>query len=213
MASYLLLAYDPIAVSGLVVAIIGVAVGIVAAVAAIYAAMYAKAAPTKEDLARVEANTEHLEEVRAGIASMNARLKKQEDVEQLQKRANRVSMAAMGNQSGTVPFDLMLSLREPKEPNLSLTHVELHNEQGNSFGSFPCATNGNQTLYRAAIPMDTMGSWFHAGTPDQLVQRRRLKLKVCMSMNGAEVSRDMAVVLIQMQQGAGYWGYTLNGSV
>jgi hypothetical protein len=41
---------DPLALWGLVFAIISTIIALVAAVAAIYAAVYAKAAPTKEDL-------------------------------------------------------------------------------------------------------------------------------------------------------------------
>src|SRR5690242_5850820 len=92
----LLLFYDPIAVWGLVVAIIGVVVGVVAAVAAIYAAYYAKKAPTADDLARVEQNTSHLEEVRTGIASLEARSKRQEDADALAARARLVSVTVSG---------------------------------------------------------------------------------------------------------------------
>lgn len=136
MLSPAVLIYDPIAVWGLVVAIIGVVVGIVAAMAAIYAAYYSKKAPTADDLAKVEQNTAHLEEVRTTISSVDSRLKKQEDAAAIRIRANRVSIVASGNMAGTVPFPLQLFVRGPKPSNLSLTHVELCNEHGTSFGSF-----------------------------------------------------------------------------
>lgn len=63
MEYFLLLAYDPIAVWSLIAGVVGAVAAIVGAVAVIYAAYYAKKAPTADDLARVQDNTAHLEEV------------------------------------------------------------------------------------------------------------------------------------------------------
>lgn len=190
--------------------LLGTVAACIAAIAAIY---YGRKSLTKKDLAQVEQNTEHLEEVRTSIASVDTRLKKQEDIDQLQIQANRVSITAMGNQSGNVPFEMQLFVKDSKEPNLILAHVELYNERGNSFGSFPCSRMGNPNglNFHVNIPMTTMGDWFRAGTPVQTGNRMRLKLRVWMSINGNEVSREMAVTV--METTSGMAGYMLNGSV
>jgi hypothetical protein len=175
--------------------------------------VFAKAAPTKEDLARVEQNTAQIEDVRATIASVDSRLKKQEDTEALRIRASRVSITVMGNQAGNAPYPLELFIKQTEEKNVSLTHLELYNEHGNAFGSFPCTHTGHPDglHFQANIPLATMADWYRSGTPVQTVNRMRLKLKVWMTMNGIEVPRDMAVTV--METTGGMTGYMLNGSV
>jgi len=210
----LLVDADPIAVWGLIVGIISALIALVAAIAAIYAAVYAKAAPTKDDLARVEENTAHLEDVRERIGSVDSRLKKQEEAEQLRLRAKRISITARGNTTGNAPFELQLSIAGVNDANFSATHVELYNERDNSFGSFPCSRTDNPNVldFNAAIPMQAMGTWFHSGTPDQTLHRMRLKLRVSLSAGDFEVSRDMAVIVISNAMGP-YPGFILDGSV
>jgi hypothetical protein len=191
--------------------LVGTSAAIVAALGTIYFGMKSL---TKKDLAPIEQNTGHLDEVRSGIASVDSRLKKQEDIDAVRIRASRISIAASGNQSGNAPYPLHLSVRESKEPNLSITQVELCNENGSTFGSFPCSSTGNPSVlgFQAAIPMTTIGDWFRAGTPVQTVNRMRLKLRVWMSLDGFEVYRDLTVTVIENTD-SGYPGYTLNGSV
>jgi hypothetical protein len=191
--------------------LLGTIAAFVAAIGTIY---FGKKSLTKKDLSRIEENTEHLEEVRASISSVDSRLKKQEDAEQYQIRAGRVSVTARGNQAGNVPFELHLSLRKPTEPNLALTQVELYSEIGTSFGSFPCSRsdNSNGLDFCASIPMNNMSGWFHGGTPDQTSNRRRLKLRVWMLINGFNVSRDLPVSIIE-DLGPGSPRYMLDGGV
>ena len=211
----LLIEVDPIALWGLIVGIVSAVIALVAAVAGILAAKYAKAAPTTEDLARVEGNTAHLEEVRASIASVDSRLRKQEDAERLKRRANRVSIDARGYQSGTAPLDLQLFVKPPQESDFSVTDLELCNEHGNLFGSFPCSRMGNPDglNFCAAIPMENMGEWFRGGTPDPRLNGRRLKLRVWMSMGGGEVFRDMGVIVMQPEPGSRYPVFDVKGRV
>lgn len=192
-----------------VLVLVGTVAACIAAISAIY---YGKKSLTKKDLKQVEQNTEHLEEVRSGIASVDSRLKKQEDVNAVRIRASRVSITASGNQSGNAPYPLHLSIRDTKEQNLSITHVELCNENGSSFGSFPCSRTGNPSVldFQAAIPMTSMGDWFRAGNPVQTVNRMRLKLRVWMTFENCEVYRDMAVTVIETTSGMA--GYILNGN-
>lgn len=187
---------DAVAIASLVLTAIG-------AVAACVAAYFSWKAPSKIDLARVEQNTGHLEEVRSTVASVDTRLEKQEETDRLRIRANRISIAARGYQSGNVPLDLILSVREPQGPDFAINNLELYNESDLPFGSLACAKIGSpqELKYRASIPMMTIGDWFHSGSPDRLSSRRRLKIRVWMSLNGVEVSRDMAAIVIQSDGG------------
>src|ERR1035441_3328474 len=100
--AYMLFEIDPIAKWSLVAGVVGAAAAIIGAVAAIFAAVYAKAAPTKGDLARVEQNTAitsgHLENVHRS-------LKTQEERGALNDRAQRVSMTASGRTDVNCPMD------------------------------------------------------------------------------------------------------------
>src|ERR1700722_11748645 len=118
-----------IALWGLWVAVVAAVAAIIAAIAAIWTLVYAKDAPTKDDLARVEKNTAHLEEVRSGIASVDTQFKKQDEVDKLKILANRVSIAASGYQSGNVPLPLELNVKESQEPGFNINHLELYNER------------------------------------------------------------------------------------
>ena len=191
--------------------LVGTSAAIIAAIGTIY---FGRKSLTKRDLAPIEQNTGHLEEVRSTIASVDSRLKKQEETEQLKILANRVSITARGYQSGNVPLPLELNVKESQEPGFNINHLELYNERDLPFGSFPCTRiDGRPNLaYRASIPMNTIGDWSRSGTPDELIHRRRLKIKVWMSMNGVEVPRDMTVIVIQ-SDGGGYPAYDVQGSV
>jgi hypothetical protein len=191
-----------------VLLLVGTSAAIVAALSAIY---YGRKSLTKKDLTQVEQNTEHLEEVRTTIASVDSRLKRQEDTEGLRIRASRISITASGNQAGNAPYPVHLSIKELGENKFLLTHVELYNEHGNSFGSFHCSNTGDPSRldFYAKIPVTTMGDWFRSGTPVQTCNRMRLKLRVWMSIDGIEVSRDMAVIVVETMSGAA--DYILNG--
>lgn len=204
MVSCLLLIYDPIAVWSLIVALVSAIAAIIGAIAAVDAAKYAREAPTKKDLARVEDNTAHLEEVRAGIVNMNARLKKQEEAEEIHLRANRISIDASGNCSTNVSYPLQLSIKEPIEENFEITHIELFNEHGNTFGSVDCLKTDNLSAleYRAAIPIETLSNWFQNGTlANPMNNKMRVKLRVWMSIDGVAHFRDMAVIVTRSISG------------
>lgn len=189
--------------------LLGTVAACIAACAAIY---YGRKSLTREDLKEVEDNTAHLEEVRTGISTMNKRLVKQEEAEGLKNLANRVSIVARGgNQAGSGPYRLEIQVRhQPEGTNVSLTHIELLNESNTPFGSSPCTSTGTPGFFIAEIPMNTMGSWFHGGTPDANIYRMRLKLTVTMSINGVSASRDMAVLLVTP---INLLGYTVEGNV
>lgn len=88
--------------------------------------------------------------------------------------------------------------------------LELLNERDTPFGSFPCTGTGNPSFFHAELPLYTMGPWFHSGTPDQNMNRMRLKLRVVMTINGVSASRDMAVLVVTPMN---MQGYSVEGNV
>jgi hypothetical protein len=193
---------------------------------------FGKKSLTKRDLAGLEQNTaetsDHLQsvhthlasvdtriaDINTGITSVDTSLKKQKEGDQLKIRANRVSIAARGYQSGNVPLDLQLSVKGPQEPEFAINHLELCNESDLPFGSFACAKTGSpqELNYSASIPMKTIGDWFRSGAAEELIRRRRLKIRIWMYMSEIEVPRDMAVIVIQ-SDGGGYPAFDVQGSV
>ena len=207
--------YDPIAVWGLVVAIIGVVVGIIAAVAAILAAKYAKHGPTSDDLARVEQNTSHLEEVRSGITSL---VKRQKDADALAARARLVDIMVSGE--GEVGKDLSVLLASAAS-GVSLTRLELLTELGTSFGTVTCRSQV-PLQFVATISSFQLGSWKGGGTTINMYATR-LVLRVWMTFDDqtGEASKDMPVTLSRVADrsvagGTIYHGkpmYTIRGAV
>ncbi|MGA8669966.1 MAG: hypothetical protein WB679_08825 [Terracidiphilus sp.] len=178
----LLMLYDaaPIALWSLIVAIIGAVIALVAAVAAIYAAVYAKAAPTKEDLRRVEEHT----------AATSDHLNSQRKREELAHKAARISIAIHGQTIGNEPMTLHLTL---KDPAVTLMDLDLCNESQSLLGSVPCKhVTGMQ--YTAKVSTQVMGLWFASGTPVQTVQRARLVVRAHLDIEGKVFPREMTVL-------------------
>lgn len=168
MHHLLLMVYDPVAVWGLVVAIIGVIVGTVAAVAAIYAAVYAKAAPTREDLARVEQNTGtttgHLENVHSEIMRLNERMDKEPEREALRSLAMRVMpriVGAIEREAPTAIFTLSTD-----DANVTFTRVYLVSENRSLVDSVQCEMKSYPTMQQAIVKVDgaKFKEWLAAGT-------------------------------------------------
>jgi len=180
---------DKIAVASLIV-------GGVGALAAAAAAWFAWKAPTKEDLKRVEDHTaktsERLEKVQSHIARVDERLNEQHSYDLLVSRAQRVSISVSGVDKMNEQLRLRLKL---KDPEAVLTHIELFNEVGNLFGSADCSQI-EQLMFSAAIDSNTVQRWFSGGTADQTVNRKRLRLRAHMLIEGRQVHRDFAVHLM-----------------
>jgi hypothetical protein len=205
MLLMLLFEADPIAVGGLVVGIVAAVAAIVGAIAAIYAAVYAKAAPTKDDLARVETNTAHLEEVRSKLERMDSRFNSQQELEILKAKAQRIHISVEGsNDASSAPLAVTLTL---KEPSVVLTRVELYNEVGNSFGGADCVPN-DEVRYIATLDSQTFRTWMNGGTM-QSVSKVRCILRVHMLFDEKEpeVFREMSINLSNVMK------QTMNGMI
>lgn len=172
---------DPIAVWGLVVGAIGTAAAVVGAVAAIYAARYAKASPTKEDLARVE---EHL-------AEQNKR-------ELLSVRVEHVAVFVTARSPWTDPLGLNFAL---KDPDVTLLRVGLLNNRDMRTETASCAQTGPLT-YTAVVDRGVAQKWFDSAgeTPHN---SRPLKIRALIRIDGTEHHRDLSVQMTRGQTPTG----------
>ena len=132
---------------------------------------------TKKDLERVEHNTAatsgHLENVHRS-------LKAQEQRETLNARAQRVSISVSGytHISGSMAMILIL-----KDTDVALTRVALFNEADSLFGAFPCTLSAPLN-WKATVPTDYIRKWYFGGTHEPMPDRRRVKLRVLMVIDG-----------------------------
>jgi hypothetical protein len=167
-----------IAVWGLWVALVAAVAAIVAAIAAIKTLVYAKEAPTKDDLARVEKNT----------AESTQHLKRQSERDEFAAMAQAVPIAVTGESHPTEPLSILLTVRDRGIP---LTRLGLYNEHGSLFGIVLCKRISD-LQYQAEIPSDTFGVWFNAGR--FLSQTHAaLRVRVYMSIQGKETHREVPV--------------------
>jgi hypothetical protein len=118
--------------------------GVASTIAARLTAKYGKDGPTKDDLARVEQNTAHLEEVRSKIASMDKRQRSQQEMESLYAKARRLSILVSGQDDIPQPLRVNLTV---KDSTVLLSRVELFNEVGTVFGSVDCVRNPDSYLH------------------------------------------------------------------
>lgn len=194
---------DPIAVWGLAVAIIGAAIALIAAVAAIYAAIYAKAAPTKEDIGRVELNT----------AESTRHLRKQTERDELAARAERVSFSVWGQDPLNYGLTVLITCHD--EQTL-VTGIGLYNEHGTLFGTAGCVRqpDGN---YMTEIDAETLNNWYHGGTHVVVGHGyMRVNLRVHIAIDGQETYRQFAASLSQTmveRDSQRYMAYHLEGAV
>jgi hypothetical protein len=189
----LLIDADPYAVWGFWVAIVAAVAAIIAAVAAIWTLVYAKDAPTKEDLARVEENTAesstHLEKVHTNISRMDERLHRQSERESIISQANRVSFTVqgMGDAGGALEISLLV-----RDPDVVLKRIEFFNEFGTLFGSVDCE-KVEPLAYKATLDALLAQRWYNGGTADQVIARKRLYLRAYMVLRGEEVYRQFPI--------------------
>lgn len=203
LRTMLLLETDPIAVAGLVVAVIGVIVGVVAAVAAIYAAVYAKAAPTKEDLARVEQNT----------AESTRHLQRQTQRDELAARIERVPLEIWGQDP--LNQDLNVYIRCPVDDALP-TRISFYNEHGALFGTSAVVRTPDDN-YLGVVQADVATLWFHGGTPVSVGHgRTRVIVRINLAIDGQEGYREIAASLRQTLIGTEQGNvrcYALDGAI
>lgn len=167
---------------------------ILAAVFAGIAAWFGWKAPTKKDLERVEKNTAttstHLEHVHTNIKQMDSRFAEQQARDVLNVKAQQISIAVRGEDDWGTPLHLRLALKDPK---VSLSRLDLYNEDGTHFGSAECE-EVDPLVFSATIDPGVAMQWYFGGTELNMVHRR-LSLRTHMILGGQELYRQFAVRL------------------
>jgi hypothetical protein len=193
MLSLVLFAYDPIAVWTLVVAVATLAVAIAAAWATFH---YGRKAPTQDDLRRVEQHTSHLPNVRTGIDSVAAQMKRQEEADTAEARARLVSISVTGEAEVNEPLPVWLSVL-PAEARL--TRIELLSELRNSLGTMQCDPDKETPpRFVAMIPTAKLSIWRSAGTAaTNEITRQVLRVWISVDERSKDAYREMGVTLTQ----------------
>lgn len=149
----------------------GFIAGVVAAVGVIVTIIltiyFGKKSLTKTDLAPIEGNTAHLEDVKASLTRIDKR-------DALDALAHRVAITVSGQ--GDIPQPLTISLTLTN-PSVTVERIQLFNEHGNLFGSADCE-KANELVYTATLDFPTVQSWFLGGTAVGTTDRMRLSVKV-----------------------------------
>jgi hypothetical protein len=171
------------------------------------AAIFAALAPTRKDLQRVEQNTAassiELKEVRKHISSVDEQLREQRADEEHAATARRLSIAVRGDQDYGEPLRIALTL---KEPDVTLTYIELLNESGALFGSSPCVQESPR-IFIASLEQEVARRWFNGGSVEGNVDYKRLVIRAALLLEDRPAHREFVVylnnVLQQMPNGSG----------
>jgi hypothetical protein len=139
---------------------------------------------TKADLAPIEGNTAHLEEVKSSLKRIDKR-------DALDALAQQVSINVSGQADIPNPLTISFTLTNP---SVTVERIQLFNEHGNVFGSADCK-KANELVYTATLDHPTVYQWFQGGTPVETTNRQRLSIRVWMLLYGESTSRQFAVAL------------------
>jgi hypothetical protein len=148
-------------------------------IGACVAAYFAIRAPSKEDLARVEA---HTAESAKHIAEQNRR-------ESLNTMAERVSIAVSGRDRMMDPMKLTFTL---KDPGVSLRRVELANDLGMVAGVVDCAP-AEALSFAATLEPPLAHQWFESGGVRQSSSQKMLVIRAFLIIEGHEAVRRFSV--------------------
>lgn len=172
--------------------LVGTCAAIIAALAASKALSYAKDAPTKDDLARVEQNTAetagHIEKVRSHIARVDERQAQQYDTELLRETARHISIHVKGAYGNAGPMTLYFAA---EDPNVILLSAQLRNESGSIFGQAPDCILDTQKHFKADYPFDDIRRWYDSATKIDMRGRRVLTIRAHLKFGQQYLERDI----------------------
>jgi hypothetical protein len=156
----------------------GTCSAIVAAVAAIWTLIYAKDAPTKEDLKRVE---EHTAATSHHLESLNERSSSEDEYGALYSRAGRVPITVRGTADSGQPLTIYL---RTNDPTVRFSRVELLNDMGSYYGKAECSKTTNSMEFSFTLEPDAVTHWLSGSTP--IGSDIHLTIKVYMFFEGVE---------------------------
>jgi hypothetical protein len=177
---------DKIAIAGLVVGVVSGVAAIVAAIAAVRALCYAKDAPTKEDLGRVESN----------IAQVEGHLSEQKQRDSVISRAERVSMSVKGSSFMSEPLNLVFTL---EDASVTLLRIDLINGLNMLTGVVDCSPS-DPLSFTATIDPTLSSRWFGSGESHQSVDQKLTRIRAFMMIDGQEVYKTFLVLMSQRLQ-------------
>jgi hypothetical protein len=177
---------DTITIVGLVIGIVSAIAAVIAAIAAVAAVLYAKKAPTKEDLERVETH----------IARVDDHLSEQNQRDLSTSRAERVSISVNGRNRLIEPLTLVLTV---KDPGVTLLRIELVNDLGMFSGMTDCLPS-DPLSFIATIPPEVAQRWFGSCRTGLSTNQKLAPIRAFMKIEGREVHRTFSVNMTELTQ-------------
>ena len=175
-----------------VLVLAGTCAAIVAAIAAIWTLIYAREAPTKEDLQRVEDNTattaSHVERVRSHMAKVDARQQEQHQEELTREAARHISIYVKGEYGNAGPMMLRFTIQNP---TVVLLNVQLKNELGATFGQADCVQLGLQE-FTADFNVLDIQKWYESATTTDMQGRRVLMIRARLRFGQKDADRNIS---------------------
>ena len=203
-----------IKLEGDAIAFLSLIASIVSAVAAIVAAFYSRRAATRDDLPRVEQNTQHLEPASNKVLSIVAPVHPQQEQEAPQAQTERLSIAVAGEAMGEVPLELLLTLQDS---SVRVSRVERLSEAGNILGSSPCKATGNALVFKSVLSPEKVRQWWDAGeSASEGEARSVLRVHLLLDESKREVYRDIPVSIVEGLRNVGIATlvvWTIKGSI
>ena len=205
---------DTIARLSLVVSMVAVIVSLVSALAALFAAFYSKRATTKDDLTRVNENTQRLEQISNKVSSIDTRMHQHKEPEALEAQAQRVSISVEGDALGDVPLELLVTLQDS---SVRVSRVERLTEAGSTLGSSPCKATDNALVFKSILAQEKVRQWWDAGESTSDGEARSvLRVYLLLDASGREVYRDVPVSIVEGLRNVGIADlvvWTIKGSI
>lgn len=157
-------------------------------IAATAAAKYGKDAPTKDDLARVEQNTAHLDEVRSKMASMDKRQQEQHQADLMREAARHISIHVKGEYGNAGPMTVRFTTQNP---TVVLLSAQLRNDLGSTFGQADCVQLDPQE-FTADFNILGIQEWYGSATTTDMQGRRVLTIRTHLRFGQQDADRDIS---------------------
>ena len=175
---------DPIAAKTLLYTTIGAVAAVVAALAGIVSVLYARRGPTREDLKRVENNTEetatHVDAVRKHISRVDSHFAEQKSRALLEEQASLLFISV--NFTGFVdePAELRVELQDPSAIPL---RIDLTNSEGFVSGGAECKPAG-PLVFTATVDPAAANAWYNHGY--SFTQSKQVRVRILLRFQGVE---------------------------
>jgi hypothetical protein len=194
---------DPIAVKTLLYTIIGAVAAVVAAIAGIVSVLYARRGPTRDDLRRVEINTEetaiHVDAVRKHISRVDSHFAEQKSREELEEKASLLFISVDVTGFVDEPAELRIELQDPSASPLSIVLTKL---EGFVSGSAECNLAG-PLVFTAKVEPAVAATWFSRCR--EVAGSRHAGVRILLRFQGVEDFMERSFFLSQVAGNRSGW--------